>query len=293
MKIENLVFEGGGVKGIAYAGALHALEQQDALKNVKNVAGTSAGSIAATLIAAGYNAHDVMNIWNNTDLSKFKDDNFGIIRDLYRLITNYGYHKGDYFQNWLKRLLINKGYDPDVSIKDFNKKSKYQLNVIVSDITNNKSICINSKNEELNNISVVLATRMSMSIPLFYKAIKHNNVFYCDGAVFNNFPIKIFDSEDGLANTLGFRLGDKSKTVKIRESKSVLQYTANIITCMYDQIQEMHLNDNDWKRTVWIDCGNISPIDFNLEPNEIRYLISQGMKHTEMFFENTVNPFST
>ena len=26
MKIENLVFEGGGVKGIAYAGAIQALE---------------------------------------------------------------------------------------------------------------------------------------------------------------------------------------------------------------------------------------------------------------------------
>ena len=42
--IENLVFKGGGVLGIAYAGAIESLEEKGLLKNIKRVAGTSAGS---------------------------------------------------------------------------------------------------------------------------------------------------------------------------------------------------------------------------------------------------------
>ncbi len=47
----NLIFEGGGVKGIAYVGALTVLEDKDVLQKVKRLGGTSAGAINATLLA--------------------------------------------------------------------------------------------------------------------------------------------------------------------------------------------------------------------------------------------------
>ncbi|MEP6948960.1 MAG: patatin-like phospholipase family protein [Ginsengibacter sp.] len=43
---KNLALEGGGVRGLAYAGAPEVLEQKDILKNVERVAGSSAGAIA-------------------------------------------------------------------------------------------------------------------------------------------------------------------------------------------------------------------------------------------------------
>ena len=50
----DLVFEGGGAKGLAFAGALRAFERHG--HTVRRVIGTSAGSIVATIIAAGYDA---------------------------------------------------------------------------------------------------------------------------------------------------------------------------------------------------------------------------------------------
>ena len=47
----NLVFKGGGVRGIAYMGALAILEEVEVLKNIKRVAGTSSGAIAATMVS--------------------------------------------------------------------------------------------------------------------------------------------------------------------------------------------------------------------------------------------------
>src|SRR5215210_3318418 len=50
----NLVLEGGGVKGVAYPGAVQVLQGEEILPKIDKVAGTSAGSIAAALIALGY-----------------------------------------------------------------------------------------------------------------------------------------------------------------------------------------------------------------------------------------------
>jgi NTE family protein len=57
----DAVFEGGGVKGIAFAGAIKVAEQAG-VQEWKNVAGTSAGAIAACLLAAGYHAADLDRI---------------------------------------------------------------------------------------------------------------------------------------------------------------------------------------------------------------------------------------
>lgn len=53
-KIENLVFKGGGVLGIAYSGGVEALDEAGILKDIKSVAGTSAGSIMSAILSLGY-----------------------------------------------------------------------------------------------------------------------------------------------------------------------------------------------------------------------------------------------
>lgn len=54
----DLVFEGGGAKGGAFAGALRAFERNG--HKPRRVIGSSAGSIVATLIAAGYSAEECL-----------------------------------------------------------------------------------------------------------------------------------------------------------------------------------------------------------------------------------------
>jgi predicted acylesterase/phospholipase RssA len=54
----DLVFEGGGAKGLAFVGALQAFERHG--HKIRRVIGTSAGSITALLVAAGYNAEECM-----------------------------------------------------------------------------------------------------------------------------------------------------------------------------------------------------------------------------------------
>ena len=73
MAIKNLVFQGGGVKGIAYVGALQVLQARDLLRSVENVAGTSAGAITAALVAVGATAEEMQSILGSTDFASFMD----------------------------------------------------------------------------------------------------------------------------------------------------------------------------------------------------------------------------
>src|SRR5688572_26513533 len=67
VRIENLVFEGGGVKGIAYAGALDVLEQRALMAGVRGVAGTSAGAYTAMLVAVGCPAKQIRELATATN----------------------------------------------------------------------------------------------------------------------------------------------------------------------------------------------------------------------------------
>ena len=68
-----LTFQGGGPKGIAYLGALEALEEQGALIELKGVAGTSAGAITATLLALGYTSKEMYTTLMQFDLRTLLD----------------------------------------------------------------------------------------------------------------------------------------------------------------------------------------------------------------------------
>ena len=73
---ENLVFKGGGPKGIAYIGAIKTLEKRKMLDQVKRVAGTSAGGMTAFFLAIGCNSEEAENLLIETSGEYFLDHPF-------------------------------------------------------------------------------------------------------------------------------------------------------------------------------------------------------------------------
>ncbi len=63
---ENLVFEGGGVKGLAFVSALRTLEEEKiiCLEEIKRVGGTSAGAITALLVGLGFSFDEIEHLCN-------------------------------------------------------------------------------------------------------------------------------------------------------------------------------------------------------------------------------------
>jgi NTE family protein len=85
IQFRNLVFEGGGVRGIAYVGAMKVMEQHGALEHIFRVGGTSAGAINALIYALGYDLSDQNDILDRTNFAKFKDSSSWFISNIQRL----------------------------------------------------------------------------------------------------------------------------------------------------------------------------------------------------------------
>ena len=104
---KNLVFEGGGIRGLAYPGALKVLEEKGVIKNIERVAGTSAGAITALMLGLGYNSHEIDSIIYTLKIQKFNDGK-SIFGKLRRIKKEYGIFKGDKFEKWLGEIIKNK-----------------------------------------------------------------------------------------------------------------------------------------------------------------------------------------
>jgi predicted acylesterase/phospholipase RssA len=61
----DLVFEGGGAKGMSFVGALQELEARDHTHG--RLLGTPAGAITATFTAAGYGTQEVLEALTEKD----------------------------------------------------------------------------------------------------------------------------------------------------------------------------------------------------------------------------------
>ena len=74
MPITRLVCSGCGAKGVAYVGIYQALIQQGVMDNITDVAGTSAGSIAATLFAIGTSEDELKALLADSDFKTLLGD---------------------------------------------------------------------------------------------------------------------------------------------------------------------------------------------------------------------------
>lgn len=311
----NLVFEGGGVKGIAYGGALSELEKLGFLKDIKRVAGTSAGAITATLLAVGYSTDEITKIIGNTDFSKFEDNTFMFFRDIFRLIKKYGWNQGVAFQKWIGKLIENKTGNGNITFAElYENKEKFnykELFIVCSNITRQRADVLSF--ETTPNLPIKDAVRMSMSIPIYFASvINSDGDVIVDGGVTMNYPIQIFDYNRYIENpsngmrvnynsdddyvfnheTLGFRVDTQEERNYLvptwkgdpTMTKNLKRFIGALINFTMEMVNKKHLHSNDWNRTIFIDSANIKSTEFKLTPGKINILLENGKKAVYSYF---------
>jgi NTE family protein len=320
----NLVFEGGGVKGVAYVGALKELEKRDILANIERIGGTSAGAINAVLLAAGYTPTETTKILFGLDFRNFLDDNWGVIRDTKRLIEQFGWYKGDFFRNWIGNLIHDKIGNANATFNDFRNAGLRDLYLVGTNISTGFSEVMSA--EHTPRMPVADAARISMSIPLFFRAIRNvRHDVYVDGGVLKNYPIKLFDREKYIEEsrrakhalevsyyakdnkskpdssskyvfnkeTLGFRLDTKEEIAMFRDGAEppasdiddFFDYTIALIKTVMNAQNNNHLHSDNWQRTIYIDTLGVGTVDFDLSETMKRKLIKSGADGTIKYFD--------
>src|SRR5699024_10413719 len=119
--------------------------------HIERVAGTSAGAIIASLIAANYSLQEINQMIDELNLEQFLDAPkltkvFPFTKWLF-LYFQLGIYKGDKFEQWLYDKLASK------NIYTFRDIKKGYFKVVVSDLTLGKLVVIPDDLNRLYNIN--------------------------------------------------------------------------------------------------------------------------------------------
>ncbi len=301
MDTADLVLEGGGVKGAGLAGAITALGETF---EFHRVAGTSAGAIVASFIAAGL-AGDLEAMMVETDFAKFEDQGGGLLRHLGRLgqgeqvLLHQGIYKGEALHKWISSTLATGGVRTwgDLKIDGADDSTpieqRYRLVVVVSDISRGRMLRLpwdypDLLGQDPDTMPVADAVRASASIPFFFRpwhlpvrkdiADGHDKLVLTDGGMLSNFPIDIFDDDTDHA-TIGVKLSARLTLQQHgwNASNDLLSLGKALIATMTNAHDQLYVDKASvCARTVFVDASGVNSTNFHLSEATKRDLFAKG-----------------
>jgi NTE family protein len=283
-----LVLQGGGVKGIAYSGAFEALDQQGILPHIEAVAGTSAGAIAAALLSLRYTPRQIEALLLSLDFAQLEDGGWG---GPLRLLTRYGWYRGDDFLALMRCLVASQTGNPHATFGDLHAGSVHgtpfrDLRVYATDLT--RGSAKEFSYEKTPQVEVALAVRESMSIPVFFASVSADRQIFVDGGVLDNYPITAFDQPNRIDHrTLGLVLDHTGAPTPDNRVHNLVDYSKYLLEAVLDaQSEDLDQDPADLERSVIINNLGISTTDFALSRQQKLALIDQGVLCTCAYLDH-------
>lgn len=306
----DAVFEGGGVKGIGFAGAIAAMER--AGYTFENVVGTSAGAIAAALVASGYSGREIEQALGKVDYTRFRGesciDRLGLPGKLVSLAHTYGVYDSVYFEEWLAELLRKKGKRTfgDLKTGYAEEQYAYKLQVIASDISAQQMLVLprDLKRFGINpdTFSIAEAVQMSMSIPFYYEPFRLKDSHYrehliVDGGLLSNYPMWLLDdrTQNPPWPTFGFKFisGGERRAMEPVPTNNIVDYALNVLSTLLEAHDNYHISHHkgDLARSIRISTEidtpagkqNVKATDFDITKAESTALYNNGKTAAEEF----------
>ena len=182
---------GGGIRGIAHVGVLKALEENNI--KVAAIAGTSAGSIIATLYAMGYSPYYIYLLFKRYARDIINIRSKPIINGITNFIRNNkigiaGLRDGNEFEKMYDELARKKGFRLIGDIKMPLLVSAVDIGESKEYIFTNCASRKNIKDNYITEIGIGRAVRASSSFPAIFCPCEYKNHIFMDGGVLNNLP---------------------------------------------------------------------------------------------------------
>ncbi|MED4228647.1 patatin-like phospholipase family protein [Neobacillus cucumis] len=290
MKIDG-VFSGGGIKGFAILGAYEEIESRGF--QFVRLAATSAGSIIAALIVAGYTSKEIYQLVDEFDLPKMLDTRKTIIPfSIAKWLLVYwklGLYKGNELEKWMKEKLEAKG------LRTFSDLPPDALRVIASDLSNGQLVVLPDDLEKFGinprSFPIAKAIRMSCSIPYFYEPVKLRsndgvNVIV-DGGVLSNFPMWLFDTdtEKKVRPVLGIKTSPSEYEHEKHQIKNGIQLFGAIFETMKDAHDQRYISKKHVDNIIFIKAEGVSLTEFSITDEKKQKLFEIGRNYAKKFLD--------
>ncbi len=322
---KNLVLEGGGIRGVAYAGAFSILEEKNILQQIDKIAGTSAGAIAGVMLSVGYTAKEIDSVMRSLPMEEFNDGKGGIVGKYRRVRNKFGLYKGQKFELWLQRIINSKTGNANLTFAQLHQihlKTKLFKDFYCTATNLSKQQLEIFSYENTPDMSIALAVRISGGVPLYFEPIilddqyqkieKTDTIsfrnYFVDGGMLANYPICIFDSCENKGNpllsdkvlfnpqTLGIKLErpaqidsikNNSSSIPPFEIKSFKDYIHAFNNLIIERLNRQYSNmENEQDRTIHISYGSIQARVRKMKSSEKEMLYQNGAKATDDFLNN-------
>jgi NTE family protein len=285
------VFSGGGIKGFALIGAYEEAEKKGF--QFARLAGTSAGSIIAALVTAGYTSKEIYNLLDGLNLKMFMDVGRSLIPfPLAKWLLVYwkmGLYKGNHLENWLTEKLAAKG------LRTFSDLPPHTLRIIASDLTNGQMLVLPDDLTKYGispgSFPIAKAIRMSCSLPYFFEPVKlktptGTNVVV-DGGVLSNFPMWLFDQEHikKIRPVLGIKLSNRSQDLPKKNINNAVKLFEALFETMKNAHDARYISRKHEKNIIFIPTKGVISFDLQLTEEEKQALMVLGRNSATTFFK--------
>lgn len=248
----GIALSGGGIRGIAHAGVLQALEENGIKPDI--IGGTSCGSIVAAMYSMGYSPYHIFILCKKYGKIIARTNALPILSGIHNSICNkkisfLGLNNGEKMEEICDQMAKRRG------INDLND-IKIPIVIPAVDIISGKE-CVftnkipNKKSEDkeyIANVNVGRAVRASSSFPAYFSPCQHEGCAFMDGGVLNNVP----------ADEVRMQGADKVLAVKfhsdeINKNSNLMDVAMKCIDIMGSKISEKSLKMSDFVLDVYTD----------------------------------------
>ena len=255
MKI-GVALSGGGIRGLAHAGVLKALEENKIKVDI--IGGTSAGSMVASLYAMGYNPDEIFDCFVNNSDKIIGGRKISVFEGIKSFMNKniIGFKKGENIESVFDLLAKNKNIDAISKIKmpiviptvDITDSKEY---IFTNNIPKNENKCYK---KYITDIGVGEAVRASSSFPAVFNLCTIQKHTFIDGGALNNVPVEEVKKQ-GADKVIAVRFEED----KIDEYSNMMDIIMKTIDIMGSKISEKNLEKSDY--VIKINTGKIGLLE--------------------------------
>ena len=248
----GIALSGGGIRGIAHAGVLQALEENGIKPDI--IGGTSCGSIVAAMYALGYSPYHIFILCKRYGKIIAKANAMPILSGIHNSIAN----KKMTISGLNNGIKMEEVSDKLAQIRGINSLKDVKMPIIIPTVdmvsgteyvfTNNIPEKKSEGKEYIVDANIGRAIRASSSFPAYFSPCKHDGCAFIDGGVLNNIP----------ADEVKLQGADKVISVKfhsdtITENSNLMDVAMKCIDIMGSKISERSLKMSDFILDVYTD----------------------------------------
>lgn len=286
MKI-GIALSGGGIRGIAHAGVLKALEDNGI--KIDMIGGTSSGSLIASLYAMGYTPYYIYVLFKRYAGEIIAVETKPIISGIGGFLFNKkiqvtGLKSGKSLEEAYNELALKKGIKimkeiqmplviPAVdmcSSKEYIFTSKIPNNEKASNTKENiKTDTMQQTTSYITDISVGKSVRASSSFPVVFSPCEYNNHLFLDGGILNNIPVNEIKKQ-GADKVIAVNFDSQP----VNKESNIMELMMKTLDIMGDKISDENMANSDYILTIPSDGTGL------LDTSKLDFCYQSGYKTT-------------